>query len=125
MSNIPMPKNLPTTQQIDVILGSVISGSQTLLSIDMKNYANLRASFLKFYSHLAFQLLLGLPPQNSPAPPPPTGTPSAQGKGPKQAQTPTYASKAASKARPSLVLDIRANDSLQRLDSELAADLTD
>ena len=168
MSNIPTPKNLPTTQQIDAVLGSVISGSQTLLNMDMKNYADLRASFLKFYSHPTFQLLLGLPPQNPPAPappdnqlkaeltelrstisalsvtvaglqpkakeaktspplktPPPTGTPSAQGKGPKQAQTPTYASKAASKARPSLVLDIGANDSQPRLHSELAVDLTD
>ena len=70
MSNIPTPKNLPTTQQIDAVLGSVISGSQTLLSMNMKHYVDLRASFLKFYSHPTFQLLLGLPPQNTPTAPP-------------------------------------------------------
>ena len=70
MSNIPMPKNLPTTQQIDTILGSIISGSQILLSMDTKHYTDLRASFLKFYSHPTFQLLLGLLPQNTPTAPP-------------------------------------------------------
>ena len=70
MSNISMPKNLSTTQQIDAVLGSIISGSQTLLSIDIKHYADLRASFLKFYSHPTFQLLLRLPPQSTPTIPP-------------------------------------------------------
>ena len=69
-TNIPTPKNLPTTQQINAVLGSVISGSQTLLSMDMKHYVDLRASFLKFYSHPTFQLLLGLLPQNTPTAPP-------------------------------------------------------
>ena len=70
MFNILMPKNLSTIQQIDAILGFIISGSQTLLSMNMKHYANLRASFLKFFSHPTFQLLLGLPPQNTPTAPP-------------------------------------------------------
>ena len=65
-----MPKNLPTTQQIDTILGSIISGSQILLSMDTKHYTDLRASFQKFYSHPTFQLLLGLLPQNTPTAPP-------------------------------------------------------
>ena len=43
--------------------------------------------------------------------PPPAGTASAQGKGPATpTQTPTFASKAASKPRPSLVLDIGATN---------------
>ncbi|KAF8488436.1 hypothetical protein F5888DRAFT_1809690 [Russula emetica] len=51
--------------------------------------------------------------------PPPKGNPSAQGKGPMHPPLSTYASKAATKARPSLVLDLRATTPDQQLDNEL------
>ena len=152
MSNIPTPTNAPPTpQQVDRTLHSVVNAAQQLIAKDARHFANLRASFLAFYTHPTFQLILGIPSQVPPtasppnnqqqselteiksaikaltksvvdlqpkvneakAPsvknPPPTGNASAQGKGPASlTQTPTYASKAASKSRPSLVLDIGA-----------------
>ncbi|KAF8493785.1 hypothetical protein F5888DRAFT_1806112 [Russula emetica] len=51
--------------------------------------------------------------------PPPKGNPSTQGKGPTHPPLSTYASKAATKARPSLVLDLGATTPDQQLDDEL------
>jgi hypothetical protein len=56
-------------------------------------------------------------------PPPSKGKPSAQGKGPTHVNTPTYASKAAAKTRPSLILDLGATSPDKQLNSELTADL--
>ena len=153
MSNIPTPQKFPpTTAQVDATLGSVLSATQSLLNADSNHYAALRASFIKFYSHPTFQLVLGVPhqaPSNiapsppdkqltaelaeikstisalskavtslqpkakgaqapSTQPPPPKGNPSAQGKGPSHVNPPTFASTAASKARPSLVMELGA-----------------
>jgi hypothetical protein len=148
-----MPKSpLPTAQQLDNTLQNVIAVTQGLIAKDPTNFANLRASYLTFYTHPTFQLILGIPSQvtaNPPPPtnqlqaelasikssisaltksvadlqpkvigakapnakkPPPTGKPSTQGKGPPSTTTPTYASKAASKLRSSLVLDIGATN---------------
>src|SRR6266852_8314008 len=70
MSNIPTPKETPPTpQQVDRVLQSAIMASQSLISADPKHFANLRASFLAFYTHPTFQLILGIPsqvPANSP-----------------------------------------------------------
>ena len=52
-------------------------------------------------------------------PTPSTGNPGAQGKGPPPLRNPTYASKAASKPRPSLVLDIGATNHDDQLDPSL------
>jgi hypothetical protein len=72
----------------------------------------------------------GLPPKTKgtqvpPAqnPPPPKGNPSAQGKGPSHVTPPTFASKAAAKARPSLVLDMGAQNPDHQLDDELAGEI--
>jgi hypothetical protein len=71
MSNIPTPKPVPPIpQQVDGMLGSVISASHTLIGMDPGHISTLRTSFLKSYSHPVFQLILGLPPQSTPAPPP-------------------------------------------------------
>jgi hypothetical protein len=67
MSNIPTPKEIPPTpQQVDATLRSVITASQTLINTDPRHYTNLRATFMQFYSHPTFQLILGLPTQNTP-----------------------------------------------------------
>src|SRR6266852_2028521 len=70
MSNIPTPKETPPTpQQVDRVLQSAIMAAQSLISADPKHFANLRASFLAFYTHPTFQLILGIPsqvPANSP-----------------------------------------------------------
>ena len=72
MSNIPTPKNFPpTTQQVDATLRLVIAASQTLINEDPKHYTNLRATFMQFYSHPTFQLILGLPAQQTQTLPPP------------------------------------------------------
>jgi hypothetical protein len=72
MSNIPTPKEIPPTpQQVDATLRSVITASQTLINTDPRHYTNLRATFMQFYSHPTFQLILGLPTQNTPTQPPP------------------------------------------------------
>jgi hypothetical protein len=162
MSNIPTPKEIPPTpQQVDRTLQSVIGAAQSLITSDPRHFANLRASFLAFYTHPTFQLILGIPSQ-TPAkdpppnkqlqtdlnalkssitaltksvadlqpkvkeakaptsnPPPPTGNPNAQGKGRNPASTPTYASKAASRPRPSLVLDLGATDPDNQLSPRL------
>jgi len=57
----------------------------------------------------------------APAPtiPPPAGNTNAQGKGRPPVPTPTYASKAASRPRPSLVLDLGATDPDNQLSSSL------
>ena len=149
MSKVPMPKEIPpTTQQVDRILQTVVVHVQQLIADDPRHFANLRASFLAFYTHPTFQLILGIPFQVSPStspptkqlsaelselkstiqalsktvsnlqpkvtraqapttqPPPPKGNISAQGKGPSPPPPSTYASKAASTRRPSLVLNI-------------------
>ena len=64
MSKVPTPKEIPPTpQQVDRILQSVLANSQQLLAADPRHFANLRASFLAFYTHPTFQLVLGIPPQ--------------------------------------------------------------
>src|SRR5260221_14567332 len=72
MSNIPTPKETPPTpQQVDQVLQSAIMATQSIISADPKHFANLRASFLAFYTHPTFQLILGIPsqvPANSPPP---------------------------------------------------------
>jgi hypothetical protein len=71
MSKVPMLKEIPPTpQQIDATLRSVISASQTLISGDPRHVTNLRATFLQFYSHPTFQLILGFPSQTTPTSPP-------------------------------------------------------
>ena len=73
MSKIPMPKEIPPTpQQVDRILQSVVVHAQQLIADDPRHFANLRASFLAFYTHPTFQLILGIPSQVLPTPPPPT-----------------------------------------------------
>ena len=150
MSNVPTPKTIPPTpQQVDRTLQVVVGHAQNIITNDPTQFAALRASFLAFYTHPTFQLILGIPsqvpPTNSPPlpnsllkaelselkstiqalsktvsdlqpkvtraqPPPPaqtpphTGNPSAQGKGPSPPPPPTYASRAATPARASLVL---------------------
>jgi hypothetical protein len=70
MSNIPMPKEIPPTpHQVDATLRLVIIASQTLINTDPWHYTNLRATFMQFYSHPTFQLILGLPSQNTPMQP--------------------------------------------------------
>lgn len=168
MSNIPTPKAIPpTTQQVNATLRSVIAASQTLINEDPRHFAELRATFLQFYSHPTFQLLLGLPSQQTPTqppldnqlkaelteikstisalskavngqqpkakgtqaptthPPPPKGKPSAQGQGPGHVPNPTFASKAAVKPRPSLVLDLEVPYPKEQLTSELVTLVND
>jgi hypothetical protein len=61
MSNFPTPNETPPTiQQIDATLRSVLDASHSLISVP-SNAAALRNSFLQFYSHPTFQLILGLP----------------------------------------------------------------
>ncbi|KAI0277500.1 hypothetical protein BGY98DRAFT_934334 [Russula aff. rugulosa BPL654] len=72
MSNIPTPKEIPPTpQQVDRTLQSVIEAAQTLIANDPRHFANLRSSFLALYTHPTFQLILGIPSQVQPNPPPP------------------------------------------------------
>ena len=60
----------------------------------------------------------------TPVPTPPSKpAASAQGKGPTQKHTPTYASKAAATVRPSLVLDLGQDKSQKQLNEELAGDI--
>ena len=169
MSNIPTPKNFPpTTQQVDATLRSVIAASQTLINEDPKHFTNLRATFMQFYSHPTFQLILGLPAQqiqthpspdnqlkaelaeikstiaalskavssqqpkakgvsNTPATqtPPPKGKPSTQGQGSGNVTPPTFASKAAVKSRPSLVLDLEVSNPHQQPTTELVTYVND
>jgi chaperonin cofactor prefoldin len=56
-------------------------------------------------------------------PPPPAGNPKAQGKGLSHVTTPMYASKAASKPRPSLVLDTEAINPDDQFDTSLCDSL--
>jgi hypothetical protein len=66
MSNFSTPKEIPPTpQQVDTTLRSVITASQTLINADPRHYTNLRATFMQFYSHPTFQLILGLPSQTT------------------------------------------------------------
>lgn len=58
-------------------------------------------------------------------PPPPTGKPSAQGKGPAHVTTPTFASKAAAKPRPSLILDLAASLHYRLPSSEIVTCVND
>ena len=166
MSNIPTIP--PTTQQIAGTLKSVITASQSLLSMDPRHITELRATFLQFYSHPTFQIILGIPTQQPPnpplpdnqlkaelseikstiltlsktvkdlqpkvkgaqAPPPPTtttpkGKPSAQGQGQGHVTTPTFASKAAVSARPSLVLDLGVTKHNKQFSPEIVAVLNE
>jgi hypothetical protein len=166
MSKVPTPKEIPPTpQQVDATLRSVISASQTLINGDPRHVTNLRATFLQFYSHPTFQLILGLPSQSTHTPPmpdnqlkaelleikstitalskavtglqpkakgpqapqsqppPPKGKPSAQGQGPVNTSPHTFASKAAVKPRPSLVLDLGAPDPTKQPSAEIVTTL--
>ena len=167
MSKVPMPKEIPPTpQQVDRILQSVVAHTQQLIADDPRHFANLQASFLAFYTHPTFQLILGIPSQvpSAPSPPtnqlkselsdlkstsqalsrtvadlqpkvtrvqapsahppPPAGTTSAQGKGPSPTTPlPTFASKAASKPRPSLVLEFGGFTPEQLASSDLTSQL--
>jgi len=79
MSKVPMPKEIPpTTQQVDRILQTVVVHVQQLIADDPRHFANLRASFLAFYTHPTFQLILGIPSQVSPSTSPPTKQLSAE-----------------------------------------------
>ena len=151
MSKVPTPKEIPPTpQQVDRTLQAVIGHAQHLIADDPRHFANLQASFLALYTNPTFQLILGIPSQVPPTPPPQknqqqselselkstiqalskavadlqpkvnraqappaqspphTGSPSAQGKGPSSPPPHTYASQAAQKPRPSLVLNTGA-----------------
>lgn len=168
MSNFPTPKEIPPTpQQVDATLRSVIAASQTLINGDPRHYTNLRATFMQFYSHPTFQLILGLPTQHTHAQPPtdnqlktelsemkstisalsqaviglqpkakgamppatqpplPKGKPSTQGQGSAHVTTPTFASKAAAKSRPSLVLNLEVPFTKEQLTSELVTLVND
>src|SRR5258707_552555 len=70
MSNIPTPQTHPLTpQQVTGILNSVLEASHGLITSDAHHAAELRTTFIQFYSHPIFQLLLGVPSQTMPTPP--------------------------------------------------------
>ena len=72
MSKIPTPtETAQTPQQIDATLRSAIAATQTLIYQDPRHLASLRPTFLQFFSHPTFQLVLGIPSQNTPLPPAP------------------------------------------------------
>ena len=65
MSKIPMPQQIPpTTQQVEATLRSALTASHALLGMDPGNIVQLRTTFLHFYSHPTFQLILGIPSQS-------------------------------------------------------------
>ena len=73
MSKVPTPKEIPPTpQQVDHIMQSVVVHAQQLIAEDPRHFANLWASFLAFYTHPTFQLILGIPSQVPPTSTPPT-----------------------------------------------------
>ena len=73
MSKVPTSKEIPPTpQQVDHILQSVMAHTQQLIADDPRHFVNLQASFLAFYTHPTFQLILGIPsqiPHTTPSPP--------------------------------------------------------
>ncbi|KAH9995639.1 hypothetical protein BJV74DRAFT_795178 [Russula compacta] len=121
MSNFPMPKEIPFhPQHVAGTLKSVLFASQNLIKTDPRHFPDLQDD--------RFPILLTPPPSNSywaslpRAPPtPPPDTPRT--KGLTHATAPTYASKAAAKARPSLVLELGATTPKQQINEELTADL--
>jgi hypothetical protein len=71
MSNIPTPKAIASfIPQIAGTLKSILLATHDLLR-DNDNYADLRVTYLQFYSNPIFQLVLGIPTQQ-PSPPTPT-----------------------------------------------------
>ncbi|KAN0126452.1 hypothetical protein V8E52_000092 [Russula decolorans] len=165
MSNIPTPAHPPppTTQQIAGVLQSALNAGQTLLQSQPHQLEALRTTFIQFYAHPTFQLILGIPTQSpapstttnnqlkaeltdikstlhmlskavtglqskgAPAPklptPPPKVAPSAQVTGQKLTSAPpTFAAKAATPARPSLIVDI-SKSPIPKEDRPSATDL--
>ncbi|KAN0102394.1 hypothetical protein V8E52_011988 [Russula decolorans] len=165
MSNIPTPAHPPppTTQQIAGVLQSALNAGQTLLQSQPHQLEALRTTFIQFYAHPTFQLILGIPTQSpapstttnnqlkaeltdikstlhmlskavtglqskgAPAPklptPPPKVAPSAQVTGQKLTSAPpTFAAKAATSARPSLIVDI-SKSPIPKEDRPSATDL--
>ena len=65
MSKIPTPQQIPpTTQQVEATLRFALTASHALLGMDPGNIVQLRTTFLHFYSHPTFQLILGIPSQS-------------------------------------------------------------
>jgi len=138
----------PSTQRIAGALRSVLNASQELITSNPEAIHNLRQTYLQFYAHPVFTLILGIPSQNSASPQtpqplqkqldtitssiqalsktveglkpfqpthtaqttpaPPSKKAPQQGQGKSAITPPTYATKAAEQARPSLVFNFGA-----------------
>ncbi|KAI0280452.1 hypothetical protein BC826DRAFT_1149386 [Russula brevipes] len=64
MPTVPTLKDSPTAQQISTTLDSAISASQRLIKDSPEAIKELRATFLNFYAHPTFALVLGIPTQH-------------------------------------------------------------
>jgi len=143
MSDFPTSQQPPSAQRIAAVLRSVLNASQELITSNPEAIHDLRQTYLQFYAHPVFVLILGILPQNSASPQSsqplqkqldaitgsiralsktveglnpanPTTPASPSKKAPQRDQEqsaatpPTYATKAAEHARPSLVFNFDA-----------------